>query len=185
MRISQLVGSCKSCHASRYHSCVAKHAAKTGGISARSLPHRNHQKVSPGSSPDFEPQPVVGPKRVVFLTLAGLFFILGAMGAVLPVLPTTPFLLLTSYFLSRASPRLNRWLLASRFFGPILRDWQQLGGVRPDVKVKAIMIVLLAVALSLWMTDHSSTFRWIAAAIALIGIGVILRLPVAESAEPD
>lgn len=119
------------------------------------------------------------------MTLAGLFFILGALGAVLPILPTTPFLLLTSYFLARASPRLNRWLLTSRFFGPILRDWQQLGGVRPDVKIKAIMIVLLAVTLSLWLTDLSSTFRWIAAAIALIGVGVILRLPAAESAEPD
>jgi uncharacterized membrane protein YbaN (DUF454 family) len=87
------------------------------------------------------------------MALAGLFFVLGALGAVLPVLPTTPFLLLTSYFLARSSPRLNRWLLASRFFGPILRDWQQLGGVRPDVKVKAVMIVLLAVSLSLWLTD--------------------------------
>jgi uncharacterized protein len=127
---------------------------------------------------------VAGPKRVVFMALAGLFFVLGALGAVLPVLPTTPFLLLTSYFLARSSPRLNRWLLASRFFGPILRDWQQLGGVRPDVKVKAVMIVLLAVSLSLWLTDLSSTLRWMVAATSLIGIGVILRLPAAESAEP-
>lgn len=112
--------------------------------------------------------------------LAGLFFILGALGAILPVLPTTPFLLLTSYFLARSSPRLNRWLLASRFFGPILRDWQQLGGVRPDVKVKAIMIVLLAVSVSLWLSDLSSMLRWMVTATALIGIGVVLRLPAAE-----
>ncbi|MGZ0165357.1 MAG: YbaN family protein [Planctomycetales bacterium] len=127
---------------------------------------------------------MTGPKRIVFMILAGLFFVLGALGAVLPVLPTTPFLLLTSYFLARSSPRLNSWLLASRFFGPILKDWQQLGGVRPDVKVKAIMIVLLAVSLSLWLTDLSSTLRWIVATIALIGIGVILRLPTPDSAEP-
>ena len=129
---------------------------------------------------DSKPQPVTGPKRFVFIALAGLFFVLGAVGAVLPVLPTTPFLLLTSYFLARSSPRLNQWLLTSRFFGPILRDWQQLGGVRPDVKVKAIMIVLLAVSVSLWLTDLSSTLRWIVAATALIGIGVILRLPSAR-----
>ncbi len=127
---------------------------------------------------------MTGPKRIVFMTLAGLFFILGALGAVLPVLPTTPFLLLTSYFLTRSSPRLNRWLLTSRFFGPILKDWQQLGGVRPDVKVKAVTVVLLAVSLSLWLTDLSSTFRWIAAAIALIGIVVILRLPTAVAVDP-
>jgi len=119
------------------------------------------------------------------MVLAGLFFVLGALGAVLPVLPTTPFLLLTSYFLGRSSPRLNQRLLTSRFFGPILRDWQQLGGVRPDVKVKAIMIVLLAVSLSLWLTDLSSTLRWLVATFALIGIGVILRLPRPEAAEPS
>jgi uncharacterized membrane protein YbaN (DUF454 family) len=140
--------------------------------------------LSQDNSPDSEPQPVAGPKRIVFMTLAGLFFLLGALGAILPILPTTPFLLLTSYFLARSSPRLNRWLLASRFFGPILKDWQQLGGVRPDVKVKAIMIVLVAVSLSLWLTDLPSMFRWIVATIALIGIGVILRLPAPESAEP-
>ena len=128
---------------------------------------------------------MTGPKRIVFMTLAGLFFVLGALGAVLPVLPTTPFLLLTSYFLARTSPRLNRWLLASRFFGPILRDWQQLGGVRPDVKVKAIIIVLLAVSLSLRLTDLSSTLRWTVATAALIGIAVILRLPVAETSESE
>ena len=136
--------------------------------------------MSQDNSTDSEPPPVTGPKRIVFMVLAGLFFVLGALGAILPVLPTTPFLLLTSYFLARSSPRLNRWLLASRFFGPILKDWQQLGGVRPDVKVKAIMIVLLAVALSLWLTDLSSTLRWIVAATSLMGIGVILRLPAAR-----
>jgi uncharacterized membrane protein YbaN (DUF454 family) len=117
------------------------------------------------------------------MALAGLFFVLGALGAILPILPTTPFLLLTSYFLTRTSPRLNQWLLTSRFFGPILRDWQQRGGVRPEVKVKAIIVVLMAVSLSLWLTDLPSTLRWVVAIMALIGIGVILRLPAAETAE--
>jgi hypothetical protein len=117
------------------------------------------------------------------MALAGLFFVLGALGAILPVLPTTPFLLLTSYFLTRTSPRLNQWLLTSRFFGPILRDWQQRGGIRPEVKVKAIIVVLATVSLSLWLTDLSSTFRWVVAIMALIGIGVILRLPAAETAD--
>jgi uncharacterized membrane protein YbaN (DUF454 family) len=129
--------------------------------------------------PDSERQQVTGTKRIVFITLAGLFFVLGALGAVLPVLPTTPFLLLASYFLTRTSPRLNRLLLRSRFFGPILRDWQQQGGVRTDVKAQAIVLVLLAVSLSSWLTDLPSAYRWAIGAVALIGIGVILRLPTA------
>ena len=131
--------------------------------------------------PDSERQQVTGTKRIVFITLAGLFFVLGALGAVLPVLPTTPFLLLASYFLTRTSPRLNRLLLRSRFFGPILRDWQQQGGVRTDVKAQAIVLVLLAVSLSIWLTDLPSAYRWAIGAVALIGIGVILRLPTAKA----
>ena len=131
--------------------------------------------------PDSERQQVTGTKRIVFLVLAGLFFVVGALGAVLPVLPTTPFLLLASYFLTRTSPRLNRLLLRSRFFGPILRDWQQQGGVRTDVKAQAIVLVLLAVSLSIWLTDLPSAYRWAIGAVALIGIGVILRLPTAKA----
>jgi uncharacterized protein len=133
--------------------------------------------------PGFEQQQVTCTKRIVFLVLAGLFFVLGALGAILPVLPTTPFLLLASYFLARTSPRLNQLLLRSRFFGPILRDWQQQGGVRTDVKAQAIVLVLLAVSLSIWLTDLLPTLRWVAGAVALIGIGVILRLPTARTGE--
>lgn len=131
--------------------------------------------------PDSEHQQVTGAKRYVFLTLAAVFFALGAAGAILPVLPTTPFLLLASFFLARTSPRMNQILLRSRFFGPILRDWQQLGGVRPDVKAKAIVLVLIAVSLSMWLAQPPHTLRWIIGTVAVIGIGVILRLPAARS----
>ncbi len=50
---------------------------------------------------------------------------LGVAGLVLPVLPTTPFILLAAFCFGRASPRLHRWLLRSRTFGPMIREWQQ------------------------------------------------------------
>lgn len=120
-----------------------------------------------------------GARRILFFVLAGLFFILGVAGAILPVLPATPFLLLTSYFLIRTSPRLNAMLLRSRFFGPILTDWQVNGGVRRDVKVKAIVIVLVAVALTIFLTSDSLIPALIVTVLAAVGIGVILFLPTA------
>ena len=84
---------------------------------------------------------------------AAAFFAVGVLGVFLPVLPATPFLLLTSYFLVRSSPRLNAALLRSRFFGPILKDWQVHGGVRRDVKIQAIVIVVIAVAASITVAD--------------------------------
>jgi len=120
---------------------------------------------------------VIGAKRVLFLVMAGLFFVLGVAGALLPVLPTTPFLLLTSYFLVRTSPRLNAKLLRSRWFGPILTDWQVNGGVRPIVKAKAIVIVLIAVGLTIYLTGYSPMLTLLVIGLVAIGIAVIILLP--------
>ena len=68
-------------------------------------------------------------------------------------------------------------LLRSRFFGPILVDWQVHGGVRPDVKLKAILVVSIAVALTIYLANYSLTPTLIVIALAAIGISVILFLP--------
>lgn len=121
-----------------------------------------------------------GWRRLAYLSLAGVSFVLGVAGAVLPGLPATPFLLLTSYFLIRSSPRLNHKLLQSRFFGPILVDWHVHGGVRLHVKVKAVVVVLLTVAITIYMSGYSGLVTAAISALAAVGIAVICRLPVAR-----
>ena len=123
---------------------------------------------------------VRGLRRVVFLTLALIFFTLGIAGAILPGLPATPFLLLTSYFLIRTAPSLNRALLRSRWFGPILSDWQQRGGVQKHVKIKAILVVLVVVGVGAVLSAHSLSLTLALMALAGVGVFVILRLPVAR-----
>lgn len=123
---------------------------------------------------------VSGVRKLLFMILAGLFFALGALGAVLPVLPATPFLLLTSYFLVRCSPRLNQRLLRSPLLGPILTDWQVHGGVRTDVKVQAIVMVALVVGLTIFFTGGGLLPSSIISLLAAIGIIVITRLPTAK-----
>ena len=115
--------------------------------------------------------------RILLLLVAGLCFLLGILGAVLPGLPATPFLLLTSYILARSSPRLNAALLRSRFLGPILRDWQVHGGVRKHVKVKAVLMVAMSVAVTSILFGVSLLPVLGTFVCAAIGIVVILRLP--------
>lgn len=127
-----------------------------------------------------EPPLSTGWRKALQLTLAGLCFALGILGAILPGLPTTPFLLLTSGLLLRSSPKLNAMLLRSRFFGPILHDWQVHRGVRADVKVKAVCGVLTAVCATLYFAEPAGWQTIMLLAAAPIGLVVIARLPTAR-----
>jgi uncharacterized membrane protein YbaN (DUF454 family) len=123
------------------------------------------------------PRTVRGLRRVLFLAAGGVFFALGVLGVVLPGLPATPFLLLTSYFLVRSSPRLDAALLRSRLFGPVLRDWREHHGVRRGVKVKAVVLVALAVTASVSFGGLPPVAALAVVAVALVGVCVVLRLP--------
>ena len=128
-------------------------------------------------------RPLHNGAKLFYLLLAALFFVLAAVGILIPGLPTTPFLLLTSYFLVRSSPRLNARLLRSRLFGTIMIDWQVHGGIRRDLKVKAVSGVILVVLLTIYLSD--STWQSVTVGLlASVGIAVILRLPVAKSHDP-
>ncbi|MCH8243491.1 MAG: YbaN family protein [Planctomycetes bacterium] len=76
--------------------------------------------------------------------LAGLVFLaIGVIGIVLPLLPTTPFLLLTTFCFARSSPRLNRWLLNHATFGALISNWQKYGSIDRRSKLIAIAVILL------------------------------------------
>lgn len=125
------------------------------------------------------------PLKLAWLCAAAFFFVLAVVGLVIPGLPTTPFLLLTSYFLARSFPKLNEKLLKSRLFGPILTDWQKRGGVRRDVQIRATSLVLIVVAISLFASQPG---LWLSVAIvisAAIGVGVIWQLPTIRPDEED
>jgi uncharacterized membrane protein YbaN (DUF454 family) len=116
------------------------------------------------------------------VALGWVFVGLGALGAALPVLPTTPFLLVATFFFARSSPRLCDWLLRSPLFGPFLRDWHQHRGVRPRVKVGAVAVMLAAVAASILWANLSWPVIVLLLVLAAVGLGVVLRLPVIRDA---
>ncbi len=133
-----------------------------------------------------EPPPVArGARRGLYVGL-GLFFTgLAALGAFLPVLPTTPFLLLASFFFIRSSPALNRRLLDSRLFGGLLRDWQKHRGVRRRVKVSAVALVLVMGTGSAVLGNLSWPWLIVLGVLVLVGVTVILRLPVVKEGGAD
>lgn len=75
--------------------------------------------------------------RLGWLALGCLFVGLGMVGAVLPLMPTTIFLILAAGCFARSSPRLEAWLLNHPRFGPTLRNWRKRGAIGPRAKAMA------------------------------------------------
>jgi len=67
--------------------------------------------------------------RMAYACLAAVALSLGVIGLFLPVLPTTPFVLVAAWAASKGSPRLHRWLYSHRKIGPLLYAWDQRGAV--------------------------------------------------------
>jgi uncharacterized protein len=118
--------------------------------------------------------------RLAFLLAGGLFVILGALGAILPVLPTTPFLLLAAACTARGSVRCHRWLTGNRLFGPVIRDWEEKRTVAPRVKLTATILVMLTFGTSIGFAVSTPALR---IGLALLGVALLLllwRLPSEE-----
>jgi len=83
--------------------------------------------------------------RTQFLwLLVGLTAVaIGAVGVVLPLLPTTPFLLIAAFAFARSSTRLHRWLLEHRSFGPLIGNWHRDGSIDRKVKRTAIIVICM------------------------------------------
>ena len=127
------------------------------------------------AAPEPAPLPEGGRPRRTLLKAAGLFFTaLALLGILLPVLPTTPFLLLAAWCFGRSSPRLYTWLHENRLFGDYLRRYRNGEGLPLPVKVTTISLLWLTLGASAaWAWPERP---WLAAALALIGAAVTAHI---------
>lgn len=123
-----------------------------------------------------KPRPALasGYRRRLYYSAGMVFLAVGGIGIALPVLPTTPFLLLASYCFARSSPRLEAWLRRTPYFGPLIRDWEVHRGVRPRVKASAIVIVVLVIGATVLLSSAPIWAKWSAVGLAGIGVACIL-----------
>lgn len=118
-------------------------------------------------------------KRVMLMTLGWIAVALGCLGVVLPMLPTTPFLLLAVTCFARSSPRVHHWLLYRAWCGGYLRHWQQQRGLPPGARRRAIILLLLSFSLSLWLVENG-WLRLLLLAILVALLLLLWRLPVID-----
>ena len=111
--------------------------------------------------------------RILLVTLGTLFVSIGILGIFLPILPTTPFLLLAAVCFARSSPRFYNWLLNNKWFGNYIRNYRNRKGLL--LKQKAITIILLWVVIGFSATLAVQAL-WVKIVLILIAIGVSIHV---------
>ncbi len=81
--------------------------------------------------------------KTLFILAGWASVILGVIGIFLPLLPTTPFLLLAAYCFSRGSERWHAWLLNQPYLGKAIRDWNEHGVIRPRAKAMCVGLMVV------------------------------------------
>jgi len=117
-------------------------------------------------------------KRIVLIIIGWTCVILGVAGIFLPILPTTPFILLASWCFAHSSERFHTWLIQHPKLGPLVQMWQSGQGIPRRVRNRAILAIAVGMTLSALIVGK----WWVAVMLAIIGISVscyLLKLPLA------
>ncbi len=111
-------------------------------------------------------------KKYLFILLGSLALALGILGLVLPLLPTTPLLLLAAFFYVRSSKKLYNWLINHRVFGPYIYDYIKYRAIKKNAKISSILFLWLTLFLSMWLVSKAI----VTVILFAVGVGVSLYL---------
>lgn len=114
----------------------------------------------------------LGSQRGFWFAIGCLALAVGAIGVVLPVLPTTPFVILAAFAFGKSWPRLQAWLENSAVFGPIIADWKANGAIAP--RYKAISLIMMGAVFGLGIAMGFALLVLIIQAIAITGASAFI-----------
>ena len=115
-------------------------------------------------------------KHTLLIITGWFFVVLGAIGAVLPLLPTTVFLIIALACFAESSPRFHRMLLTNKWFGPPLAQWEKTKTIRRKIKHHAILLIIATFSLSIWLLNGRVGLQIMLICLCLILLGFVWRL---------
>ena len=106
--------------------------------------------------------------KIFFITVGWLSVGLGVIGIVLPLLPTTPFILLAAFCFARSSEKFHNLLLQHKYFGPIIKTWNEGRGIPRKTRNLILGMCWFSLCFSMWIIGQ----WWAVMLLASIGIGI-------------
>ncbi len=119
-------------------------------------------------------------RRLIYQGLGFVFVVLGAIGVLLPLLPTTPFLILAAACFARSSEKWHAWLLRNRIFGPIVKDWETKRCINRRVQLVAIASIVVIGGYSIGYAISDLWLQVFGSFLLIVGLTVVLRIPVCD-----
>ena len=120
-----------------------------------------------------QPRKTTGVRRQALFVAGSVALALGIVGVFVPLLPTTPFLLLAAACFIRSSPRAYRWLMGNRLLGGYIRSYRSGAGIPLGVKVFTLSLLWLTIGYSaLYIVQNT----WIRVGLGLVAIGVTAHI---------
>jgi uncharacterized membrane protein YbaN (DUF454 family) len=111
--------------------------------------------------------------RVLVLVAGFVSLVIGIIGIFLPLLPTTPFVILSAYCFGKSSKKIHKLLMQQKYFGKIILEYEQNKIIRPKIKVIAITSMWVSLLLSI---TFFMPYYWVKAIVVAIGICVTVYL---------
>ena len=119
--------------------------------------------------------------KILWILLGSFFVMIGAIGAVVPGLPTTLFLILAAACYIRSSQRLYDWLITNKTFGPYLKDYREGKGMPKNAKILAVSMIVIFVGYAVVFALEGLTLKVFVGLFGLVGIFyIILKVPSSE-----
>lgn len=114
-----------------------------------------------------------------------LFLGIGALGVVLPLLPATPFVLLSAACFARSSERWHGWMLANETFGPMIRNWESHSCISRRIKLIGILSMIFVGGFSIFYAVESPRLQIAGGIMLTIGFITISLIPTCQEKNGD
>ncbi len=113
--------------------------------------------------------------RFIYLISGFSTLIFAVLGVFLPLLPTTPFLLLSAFCFARSSEKLHIWLLEHPYLGQNIQNWQENGSISRKAKVTSMAMILLTIVLSVVLQIHGSLLLIQIVVLSCVSLFILTR----------